>query len=286
MVPVAKRPGWIVLVSVLIFHLLLISLQTNKRNNAGFMRVWLLDALVPAEKLVDGAVQGVRGIWSGYFALVGVRQENTRLQAENDQLRMQLQTQDEALREAARLREFLSLKESKIGTMVAARIIGRDPGRSSQTLTIDKGKSDGVKINASVIRPEGVVGRVIGVGRTSSIVQLITDPQSAVGALLQDSRIQAVFKGTGGRELEIDYIDDDGTIKVGDELVTSGLDQIHPKGLPLATVTSVDPRGELFKLVHARPKAEMSRLEEVLVLIEFAARPEVLTPPRPPVPSD
>ena len=182
MVPVAKRPGWIVLVSVLIFHLLLISLQTNKHNNAGFMRVWLLDTLVPAEKLVDGAVQGVRGVWTGYFALVGIRQENTRLQAENDQLRMQIQNQDEALREAARLREFLSLKESKIGTMVAARVIGRDPGRSSQTLTIDKGQADGVKINASVIRPEGVVGRVIGVGRTSSIVQLITDPQSAVQA--------------------------------------------------------------------------------------------------------
>jgi len=286
MVPVAKRPGWIVLVSVLIFHLLLISLQTNKRENAGFMRVWLLDALVPAEKIVDGAVQGVRGVWSGYFALVGVRQENTRLQTENDQLRMQIQSQDEALREAARLREFLSLKESKIGTMVAARVIGRDPGRSSQTLTIDKGTNDGVKINASVIRPEGVVGRVIGVGRTSAIVQLITDPQSAVGGLLKDTRIQAVFKGTSGSELELDYIDDDGTIKVGDELVTSGLDQIHPKGLPLAIVTAVDARGELFKLVHARPTVNMLRLEEVLILTEFAARPEVLTPPHPPVPSD
>jgi rod shape-determining protein MreC len=286
MVPVAKRPRWIVLVSVLLFHLLLISLQTNKRENAGFMRVWLLDALVPAEKAVDWTVQSVRGIWTGYFALVGVRDENSRLHAENDQLKMQVQSQEEALREAARVRSFLSLKESGIGKMVAARVIGRDPGRSSQTLTIDKGQADGVKINASVIRPEGVVGRVIGVGRSSAIVQLITDPQSAVGALLQDSRIQAVFKGTGGRDLELDYIDDDGTIKEGDELLTSGLDQIHPKGLPLATVTKVDPRGELFKLVHARPRVEMSRLEEVLILTEFAARHETLKPPSAPLPSD
>jgi rod shape-determining protein MreC len=286
MVPVAKRPGWIVLVSVLIFHLLLISLQTNKRENAGFMRVWLLDALVPAEKFVDWSTQSIRGVWTGYFALIGVRDENVRLQAENDRLRMQIQSQDEALREASRLRSFLSLKESAIGKMVAARIIGRDPGRSSQTLTIDKGSRDGVKMNASVIRPEGVVGRVIGVGSNSAIVQLITDPQSAIGALLQDSRIQAVFKGTGGRDLEIDYIDDDGTIKVGDELVTSGLDQIHPKGLPLATVTSVDPRGELFKIVHARPKADMLKLEEVLVLIEFASQHENVKPFSAPLPSD
>src|SRR5262245_13113835 len=266
MVPVAKKPSWIVLVSVLVFHLLLLSLQTNKRENPAFMRVWLLDALVPAQKLVDRSVQGVRGVWTGYFALVGVRDENAKLHAENDRLRMEIQSQEEAIREATRLRTLLGMVESGIGKTVAARVIGRDPGRSSQTLTTDKGQTHGVKMNASVITPEGVVGRVIGVGHSSSIVQLITDPQSAVAALLKNSRIQAVFKGTGGRELELEYIDDDGSIASGDELITSGLDQIHPKGLPLAIVTSVDPRGELFKIVHARPRVDMSRLEEVLIL--------------------
>lgn len=286
MVPVARKPGWIVLVSVLVFHVLLLSLQTNNRENKAFMRVWLLDALVPAEKLVDGSVQGVRGIWTGYFALLGIRDENAKLHAENERLRMQIQSQEEALREAARLRTFLGLAESGIGKMVAARVIGRDPGRSSQTLTTDKGEKDGVKMNDSVITPDGVVGRVIGVGRSSSIVQLIIDPQSAVAALLKNSRIQAVFKGTGGPDLELHYIDDDGTIMSGDELITSGLDQIHPKGLPLATVTTVDPRGELFKIVHARPRVNMSRLEEVLILTEPAARADQPAPPTAPLPSD
>jgi rod shape-determining protein MreC len=286
MVPVAKRPGWIVLASALVFHVLLLSLQTNKRENPAFMRVWLLDALVPAQKLVDRSIQGVRGVWTGYFALVGIRDENAKLHAENDRLRMEIQSQEEALREAARLRTFLGLADSGIGKTVAARIIGRDPGRSSQTLTTDKGRTHGVKINASVMTPNGVVGRVIGVGHSSSIVQLITDPQSAVAALLKDSRIQAVFKGTGGRELELDYIDDDGTIAVGDELITSGLDQIHPKGLPLAIVTRVDPRGELFKIVHARPQVEMARLEEVLILIQPGKPADDAAPPTVPLPSD
>ena len=286
MVPVAKRPGWIVLVTVLVFHLVLLSLQSNQRENSGFMRVWLLDALVPGQKIVDSGIQGVKGIWTGYFALVGVREENAKLHTEIDALRMQIQGEQETLREAARLRSSLDLAESKIGKMVAARVIGRDPGRSSQTLTIDKGRTSGVRVNTSVIRPEGVVGRVISVGTTSSIVQLITDPQSGVAALLQESRIQAVFKGKGGRELELYYIDDDGTIMVGDELLTSGLDQIHPKGLPLATVTAVDPRGELYKIVRARPRVDMSRLEEVLVILEPAAPHEQPEPPKPPVPSD
>ena len=286
MVPVAKRPGWLVLASVLVFHLVLLSLQSNKSNNSGFLRVWLLDALVPAEKIFDSGVQGVRGIWSGYFALVGVREENAKLHGEIDGLRMQIQSQQEQLREAERLRSFLKLAESDIGKMVAARVIGRDPGRSSQTLTVDKGQTAGVKLNASVIRPEGVVGRVIAVGTTSSIVQLIIDPQSSVAGLLAESRIQAIFKGTGRQELELDYIDDDGTVAVGDELLTSGLDQIHPKGLPLATITTVEPRRELYKIVHARPQVDMSRLEEVLILLEPAAPREHPAPPSAAVPSD
>jgi len=64
------------------------------------------------------------------------------------------------------------------------------------------------------------------------------------------------------------------------------LDQIHPKGLPLATVTAVDPRGELYKIVRARPRVDMSRLEEVLVILEPAAPHEQPEPPKPPVPSD
>jgi len=232
------------------------------------MRKWLLDTLVPAEKLVDSGVQGVWGVWNGYIALIGVRDENHTLQVENDRLRMQIQNQEEAIREAKRLRDFLGLAESGIGKMVAARVIGRE-SRSLLTVTIDKGEADGVKPNASVITPAGVVGRVISAGSGSSVVQLITDAQSEVAALFRESRVQALFRGTGGRDLELDYIEpDDGGVAVGDELVTSGLDQVHPKGLPLASVTSIGPKGEFFRQIFARPHADLARLEEVFVVTE------------------
>ena len=94
------------------------------------MRAWLLDALVPGEKLVDSGFQGVAGVWDGYIALIGVRDQNQELLAENNRLQMQIQQQEEAIREAARLRAFLALTESGVGKMVAARVIGRDPSRS------------------------------------------------------------------------------------------------------------------------------------------------------------
>jgi rod shape-determining protein MreC len=270
MVSASKRPGWIALAAVLVFNLLLLSLQTNQYGTPGFMRQVLLDILVPGETLVDQGLQAVWGVWDGYFALIGVKDENHRLQAENNQLKMQIQEQDEAIREAARLRSFMGLSESGIGKTVAARVVGRDTSRSLHTVTIDKGQSDGVRINHSVITPDGVVGRVLSAATRSAIVQLITDTQSEVAAMLRESRVQALFKGTGGRDLELDYIEDDYGIEVGAEIITSGLDQIHPKGLPLATISAVGQKGEHFRLMQARPRVDFSRLEDVLVVIEPA----------------
>jgi rod shape-determining protein MreC len=268
MVSIAKRRGWIALVGVLVFNLLLLSLQTNQQGGLGFMRKWLLDVMVPAEKLVDSGVRGIWGVWDGYFALIAVRNENEKLHAENEQLRMQIQRQDEAIREAERLRSFLGLAEAGIGKTVAARVVGRAPTRSLHTVTIDRGQSDGVKANDSVITPDGVVGRVLSVATGSAVVQLITDAQSEIAAMFRESRVQALFRGTGGRDLELSYIDDDYGIEVGAEVVTSGLDQIHPKGLPLATISSVGAKGEHFKMMSARPRVDLSRLEDVLVVIE------------------
>jgi rod shape-determining protein MreC len=118
-------------------------------------------------------------------------------------------------------------------------------------------------------------------------VQLITDAQSEVAALFGESRIQALFKGTGGPELELDYIEDDSAVMQGDEVLTSGLDQIHPKGIPLAVVTTVGPEGELFKLILAKPRADLSRLEEVLVVAgppQHAPQPAAEPMKRPPAP--
>jgi rod shape-determining protein MreC len=270
----AKKPAWIVLGIALAFHILLLSLQSNQPGTA-FVRVWLLDALVPVEKVVDRAIQGVWGVWNGYIALVGVGRENQRLQGENARLQMELARRDEAVREAERLREFLGLENADLGKTVVARVVGRDPSRSLQTLTIDKGKAHGVRKNSSVMTPDGVVGRVIHLAGRAASVQLITDAQSAIGVLLGEDRLQAVFRGTGGNELQLEYIDDDSNIAVGNELITSGLDQIHPKGVPVAVVTSVGPARGLLKTVFARPRVEVGRLEEVLVVTELPTPPPV-----------
>jgi rod shape-determining protein MreC len=276
-VTASKKPVWVTLVIALMIHTGLISLQGRHRLDVSFVRSWILDTLTPIEKLADRSSFGVRGVWDRYIALIGLHDENQRLKRENDDLKMQLQEQREAILEAQRVRALMGVEGNGIGKPIVARVIGRDPARS-QTITIDKGTSHGLKPDTAVITASGIVGRVIHAGNFASIVQLVVDSQSAVGAMLQSTRRLGILKGTGGRELELDYIDDDNDLKEGDVFLTSGQDRIYPKGLPVGVILSVGPRRGLFKAVQVRPSADLGRLEEVLCVIDHHESVDVIDP--------
>jgi len=259
-----------VLTIALVIHTGLISLQGRRRIDTSFVRVWLMDSLAPVEKLADRSFYGVGHVWSRYVGLIGVYDENQRLKSENDALRMQITQDREAVLEAERIRALVGLQESGLGKSVVARVIGRDPAHT-QTVTIDKGTTHGVKPDTAVITPNGIVGRVIHSSNFFSIVQLIVDSQGAVGVMLQSTRRQGILKGNGGRDLELDYIDDDNELKEGDTFLTSGEDRVYPKGLPVGVIVSVGPRRGLFKAVQIRPSADLGRLEEVLCITEKRA---------------
>lgn len=227
----------------------------------------MLDSLAPMEKLVDRSTYAIYYVWNRYIALVGTHDENQRLKRQVDELQTQLQQNREEILELHRLRALLSLQTSDIGKTIVARVVGRDPARS-QTVTIDKGAAHGVKPDTPVVTPAGIVGRVIHSSNFFSIVQLIVDSQSAVGVLLESTRQQGIVKGTGGRDLILDYISDDNDLKLGDTFRTSGQDRIYPKGLPVGVIVSIGPRRGLLKVVQIRPSVDLGRLEEVLCVIE------------------
>jgi len=272
----SKKPAWITLAVALVFHTLLLSAQTSKQFDTSFVRIWLLASLGPFEKLVDSSVQGVENIWSGYIGLIHVHRDNERLIAENGRLRLEAIQKTEDVLELARLRKLMALQATPIGKSVAARVIGKDPSQAGRNLRIDKGTSSGISKDATITTDDGsVVGRVIISSKNYSTVQLIVDSQSAVGFIVRSSRRLGILKGTGGAELEMEFIDDDNDIMQGDELITSGQDQIYPKGLPLGVVVSVGPRQGNFKVVRIRPNVNFGRLEEVLCMTEHL--PEVPT---------
>jgi rod shape-determining protein MreC len=197
---------------------------------------------------------------------------------------MQILKNREDILESQRLRALLSLRDSGIGRTVVARVIGRDPARN-QTVTIDKGTAHGLTRDSAILTPAGVVGRVIHPSNFFSVVQLILDDQSAVGIMLESSRRQGIVKGTGSAMLELDYIDDDNDLKEGDVLLTSGLDRVYPKGLPVGVIQSIGARRGLLKAVAIRPSADLGRLEEVICVIDRPRLPDPADPmPGPAIP--
>jgi rod shape-determining protein MreC len=264
----SKKPIWITLAVALLANSIIISLQANHRIDTSFLRGWVLDSVAPIEKLVDQTLNGTGSLWDRYIALIGVHDENQQLRSRIDELTMELDKRREEILEAERLRKLLALSESGIGRSVVARVIGRDPSRGYESVTIDKGRSHGIQPDAPVLTPDGIVGRVIVAGNFTAVVQLILDSQSGVGVLVLPNRNVGIIRGNGTAELDLDYVDDDSEIVEGNELITSGQDRIYPRGLPVGVVASVGERKGLFKTIRIRPKATLGRLEEVLCIID------------------
>jgi len=262
----SNKAVWLVLAGALVFHLVLMSLPAEQPSGTGFARSVVMEALTPAERLVDHSVQRVTSIWNNYFALLDTNDENVRLRAEVDRLRMELQANAEAVREAERLQRYLSLDTPDGPPPVVARVTGGDPSTSQRTVTLNRGQSTGVEQGAPARTPDGIVGRVIHASWSSSIVQLVTDPSSAVGALVLESRIQGIVRGNGTSELTLEHSEDGVRLLPGQVVLTSGADKVYPKGLPIGVISEVDTVTDLVSTARVTPFADLGRLEEVLVL--------------------
>jgi rod shape-determining protein MreC len=119
-----------------------------------------------------------------------------------------------------------------------------------------------------VITPDGVIGKVVEAYPNASQVLLLTDKESGVGAMLADSRIQSPVGGQGEPLLVMKYVPNDDTVNLGERVITSGMDRIFPRDLPVGTVAEIKS-GNPFKQIRIKPAANLERLEEVLVLLSL-----------------
>jgi rod shape-determining protein MreC len=153
--------------------------------------------------------------------------------------------------------------------MVGARVIAASAGTASRTIEIDRGERDGIRRNMGVITPDGAVGKVIEVFRDAAQVLLLTDKEGGAGAMLVSSRIQGPVGGTGDPLIVMKYVATDEDVKVGEKVVTSGMDKIFPRDIPVGSVVEVKA-GSPFKQIKLKPAARLDRLETVIVLLTQA----------------
>jgi len=259
-----------ILVAILFIQVLGLAVQVKRRSSADestrIIRLWTVSSVTPLEKVLVWCQNGLGGIWKNYVYLRGVRQENRELKFEIERLRLeQVRLSDDA-QQARRLQALLGFKETYIAKTVAAQVIGSSGSDLSRSIYIDKGTSAGVDKDMAVITSDGLVGKVLRAFGSSAQVLLINDQSSGVGVILDKSRLQGVIKGTASGEVVLEKVMTDEQVTPGERIVTSGGDLIFPKGITVGTVMKVTPGADLFLNIRVRPSADLSRLEEVLVI--------------------
>ena len=271
----------VILVGVLFLQVLGLAMQVKRGGNANdtantrLIRIWGVGAITPFERVLVWAQNGSSDIWHNYFYLRGVRAENRQLKDQIEQMRLEQVRLAEDAAQARRLQTLLAFKEQFISRTVAAQVIGSSGSDLSRTVYIDKGESAGIKRDMAVITADGIVGKVLVVYSSVSQVLLINDQSSGVGALLEKTRLQGVLRGTANGEVVLERVMSDEQVPLGETVLTSGGDQIFPKGLPIGSVMKVGNGKDLFLNIKIKPAANLSKLEEVLVLVENKERQAV-----------
>ncbi|HEY3930200.1 MAG TPA: rod shape-determining protein MreC [Candidatus Koribacter sp.] len=270
-----RHKNLIALAVVLAGQIIGLAMQVRVNNAQGgmsLMRMWSISAITPVEK---GLVHGQNGVfsgWSNYFYLRGVRKENRQLREQIEQMRLQnVRVEQDAL-QARRLQALFDFKEQFISQTLPAQVIGSSGSDQSRIIYLDKGSDDGVKSDMAVISPDGIVGKVLRVLPTTCQVLVIDDQLSGVGATLEKTRLQGILAGTPSGTLIIKYIMKDEKVEPGETVVTSGGDRIFPKGLAIGRVKDVTPGKDMFLNIRVTPAANLSELEEVLVVTRIVER--------------
>ena len=257
---------------VLALVILTAQLRTPDGRQIGWLGTAVEAVLAPPAVALARVSGALAEAWSFITEIGTLRTENQRLRAEVARLREENARLRPDAQENAHLRVLLAFKQQLPYRAVAARVVGRDPSRWFSTVLVDRGASDGVQRDDPVITSDGVVGHVVETAGGWARVLLVSDPRSAVSVVLDRSREVGVALGQGQTLLKVTYLSRDADVRPGDVILTSGLGPIYPRGLPLATVTSLT-RGPMFQDAIARPATDLGHLEDVLIVLHGPGSP-------------
>jgi rod shape-determining protein MreC len=265
-----RAPLWLVVLLALNFGLM----TWNARDAASgqpVIKAWAQSALSPAQRVTTGLGGAGVGFFRGLAEMRNARAENETLRTRLAQAENEVRDAKAVRDENERLKKLLDFTQDVSYRAIPARVVARDPSVWFNSLIINRGTASGIDLDMPVVTPEGIVGRVVGVGPVSAQVMLITDERSAAGAAVgqlgQSNAIGSV-RGFGKNGLlEMRYVSGLETVNVGDYVVTTGQDRIYPPGLNVGTVVEVKPGTTTTPhTIYVRPGARLESLEEVAVL--------------------
>jgi rod shape-determining protein MreC len=253
---------------LLLVALLILVRASHDQDTATWPRRFFFEIMAPLQRGTVAAGHAIAYPFHAVAELYRAREENATLRANLQELQRDADRLTEVSLENARLRELLAFRQSLRGNLLTARVIGRDATGIARTLLIDRGEADGVNKGAAALAPAGIVGQVLLASRHAARILLIADHNSGVDAIVQRTRARGIVEGAIDGGCGLKYVKRTEDVQVNDEVVTSGLDGIFPKGLPIGAVTAVNKRAQgLFQYAEIQPRVDFDQLEELLVTL-------------------
>jgi len=264
-----KRKITITLICVLLFILVINLPVVRESAPSRLSRRILLNTIYPFQITFSFAFSKIGGAFGKVASLWGASSENSRLKAEISRLKVEISTLRDLAVENEELRGKIAFKNVNPYKfkLVPAEVVSRSPSNWFETVFINKGSRDGIAAGTAVLCEQGVVGRTVEVGRFSSKVMLITDPESSIGVFAEKSRELGIAVGGAMNSLQVKYVGAGSPISEGDQMLTSGMGGVFPKGIPVGIVTKTSARDfDLFKYVELKPLTDFAKLFKVYVI--------------------
>lgn len=259
-----------------VLALVFFSLVNRNFRRAPWYEELLWNVLIPPQHFFNSISNSVGGIWSGYIALVNVRNENEQLKVRVYELEQENVRGKETDAENERLKSLLGYHEQFHKKTVTASVISNDLRPEYRSAIIDKGLNDGIAPLMAVVGPRGLVGKISRVTANNSLVVFITDPNSAVDGLISRTRERGLVVGAawhvgfkaGYYLTRMEYLSSLSDVKDNDEVVTSGLDGVFPAGVPIGTLQDIKTSDNgVFREAIIVPHENMAELAEVMVVM-------------------
>jgi len=265
----SSRRTLVLFLALSTFHLLLMSVQVQARSGMPLIQAAAFGVFAGIQHATAAMSDAVRSTWVRYVSLRGVAAENEALRQEVLALQGQVQAEAAIAGQTRELERLLNLQQSLVPPTLAARVIAGDAAPGASTITIDRGFEDGVEPDMPVIGHEGVVGRVINQPTAHAAqIQLIIGHNAGIGAMTEQSRaVGPVRGGAGHPPLTMDYVDVLNDVKVGERVLTSGLDGIFPRGYVIGTVVRAVKGSGNYSDIAIQPAVDFSNIQYVLVIV-------------------
>lgn len=249
-----------------------LALMLGDRRAGGGERHWgahaLLEIAAPVQKAITRPVHFVRDTWQRYVALVDLQAENEALRARIARLEEESLQFREALVTSGQLRRIAEMRRDFEVPLLPSEVVGQDASPWFRSLLLDRGRSAEVRSGMPVMVDQGLVGLVSATSLHAARAMMILDRRSAVDAMIQRSRARGLVRGLGTGELEFEFMVRGDDVQEGDEVITSGVGGVYPKGLRIGSVTEVKAdRSALLHSAAIKPSVDFGRLEQVFVML-------------------